>query len=62
MSKEYDEVDFKAVAAVNFAAGQGVIQLLPDMTDEQILWHIKDACAMSKGMAFKAIPPRTKPE
>lgn len=60
MSTEYDEIDFKEVVAANFAAGQGIIQLMPDMTDEQILWVIKDACAMSKGMAFKVIPQLTK--
>lgn len=59
MSTEHEEIDFKEVVAVNFAAGQGVVQLMPDMTDDQILWQIKDACAMSKGMAFKVIPPRT---
>jgi hypothetical protein len=58
MNTEYEEIDFKEVVSANFAAGKGVILLMPNMSDEQILWLIKDACAMSNGMAFQVVPPR----
>lgn len=58
MSTQYEDIDLKEVLSVNFSAGKGVIQLMPNMSDEQILWLIKDACAMSKGMAFQVVPPR----
>lgn len=54
----YDEIDFKGVVSANFAAGKGVLQLVPGMTDEQILFSVKEACSWSNGMAFTVIPAR----
>lgn len=56
---KYEEIDFKDVVSANFSVGRGVIQLLPGMSDEQILSLIKNACLWSEGMAFQVVPPRT---
>lgn len=56
---ESPEVDLKAVLEERFSAGQGVVNLAANMTDEQILALIKSACSWSKGKAFQVIPPRT---
>lgn len=45
-----------------FAAGQGVIAISSDMTDQEILVLIKSAFIWSKGKAFKVVPPANKPE
>ncbi|WP_277594427.1 hypothetical protein [Pseudomonas chlororaphis] len=45
-----------------FAAGQGVVTISPDMTDQQMLVLIKSAFLWSKGKAFKVVPPAYKPE
>ncbi|MDU8351166.1 hypothetical protein RYA05_04555 [Pseudomonas syringae pv. actinidiae] len=55
----YGEIDFKEVVSAHFATGKGVLQLMPGMTDEQILFSIKEACSWSNGMAFTVIPART---
>ncbi len=53
----HPEVDIRDVMRQRFSAGQGVIQLQPDMTDELILLMIKQAISLSNGKAFTVIPP-----
>lgn len=53
----YEEIDLKEVLTERFEAGRGVIILSANMTDDQILMLVKDACTLSKGKAFQVIPP-----
>ena len=52
------EVDIREVIREQFAAGHGVLQLQPGMTDATLLMLIKLAVSGSKGKAFTVIPPR----
>lgn len=54
---QYFEVDMDEVLRERFAAGQGVLQLLPDMTDQMLLLVVKQAVSLSDGKAFVVIPP-----
>lgn len=54
---QYFEVDMDEVLRERFAAGQGVLQLSSDMTDEMILLSVKHAVSLSDGKAFVVIPP-----
>jgi hypothetical protein len=68
MSNEREEtslkVDLEQRFALEdvFAAGQGVVTISSDMTDQQMLVLIKSAFLWSKGKAFKVVPPAYKPE
>jgi hypothetical protein len=58
---QYVEVDIRDVLRRRFSTGQGVIQLQPGMTDEMILFTIKQAISLSNGNAFTVFPPLKKP-
>jgi hypothetical protein len=68
MSKEREEAGQNADSEQHFAledvfaAGQGVVVISPDMTDQQMLALIKSAFRWSKGKAFKVVPPASKSE
>lgn len=68
MSNEREEPSLKAELEQRFAleevfaAGQGIVTISPDMTDQQMLVLIKSAFLWSKGKAFKVVPPAYKPE
>ena len=54
----HPEVDMRDVLRERFSTGQGVVQLQPGMTDETMLFIIKQAISLSNGNAFTVIPPR----
>ena len=57
---DQEEINLKSVLEQRFAAGQGVVTLSANMTDEQILTLIKGACTWSNGKAFQVIPPQAE--
>lgn len=58
---QHGEVDIRDILRQRFSTGQGVIQLQPGMTDEMILFTIKQAISLSNGKAFTVIPPLERP-
>jgi hypothetical protein len=58
--EHYVEVDISDVLRERFSTGQGVIQLQPGMTDEVMLFTIKQAISLSNGKAFTVIAPSKK--
>lgn len=54
---QFFEVDADAVLRERFAAGEGVIQLLPEMDDKTIASIIKYAVSISNGKTFTVVPP-----
>jgi hypothetical protein len=54
---QHPEVEIRDVMRQRFSTGQGVIQLQPGMTDEMILFMIKQAISVSNGKSFTVIPP-----
>lgn len=57
-----EDIELKTMLEQVFAAGQGVVTLSVNMTDEQILTLIKGACTWSKVKVFQVIPPQAQLE
>ena len=53
----HPEVDMRDVVRDRFSAGQGLIQLSSGMTDEEMLFVVKQAISLGKGKAFTVAPP-----
>jgi hypothetical protein len=54
---QHPEVDMRDVLRERFSTGQGVIQLSSGMTDEEMLFIVKQAISLSSGRAFTITPP-----
>jgi hypothetical protein len=54
---QHPEVDMRDVLRDRFSAGQGFIQLQLGMTDEMMLFIIKQAISLGNGKVFTVIPP-----
>lgn len=51
------EVNMNQFLNGKFSNGNGVLQLLPGMSDEMLLFSIKRAIDISEGQPFTVIPP-----
>lgn len=57
MENNRTELDMNEILKSKFSAGQGVLQILSNMTDDMLLGSIKHAIAISGGKSFTVIPP-----
>lgn len=57
ISQDSDDVDMDKVLRERFSSGRGVLQIMPEMTNEALLYGLKRAIALSGGKAFIVIPP-----
>lgn len=56
------ELDMNTALKETFSTGQGILQILPEMSDETLLFSIKRAIALCDGKPFTVVPPLARAE